>query len=213
MRRFVLFRLVSAGALLWSIALCAQVPGAGGPPAQGPTTPSTFPGQNPSPGATGPAGTAGPASFPSRVDDRQFAHDAAIAGLSNAELGKLASEKASSEDVRQFGKKLVDDQTKTNDKLKQVAGQQNISIPNALDSKHQSQIDKIAKLSGPEFDKAFLKQQLKEQENEVRDFSDEAKGGTDPNVKTFAAGTLPNLQQQLEVAKNLNKSAKKAKGQ
>ena len=128
------------------------------------------------------------------------------------ELGKLAAEKASSEDLRQFGKQLLDDQTKTNDRLKQVANQQNISIPDALDSKHQSQIDKLAKLSGPEFDKAFLKQQLKEQEAQVRDFGDEAQRGTDPNVKTFAAGVLPNLQRQLEAAKNLNKSTKKAKG-
>jgi putative membrane protein len=68
-------------------------------------------------------------------------------------------------------------------------------------------------LSGPEFDKAFLKQQLKEQEAQVRDFSDEAQHGTDPNVKSFAAGALPNLEQQLEAAKNRNKSTKKAKGQ
>jgi putative membrane protein len=102
------------------------------------------------------------------------------------ELGKLAAEKASSEDVRQFGQELL-----ANDRLKQVANQQNIAIPDALDSKHQSTIDKVAKLSGPEFDKAFLKQQLKEQEAQVRDFSDDALRGTDPNVKSFAAGVLP----------------------
>jgi len=216
MRRLALLSLVSAGAFLCLQPLRSQIPGAGGPPGQGPTTPSTFPGQNPSPGATGsnpPIGAGTPENFPSKIDDRQFARDAAITGLSNVELGKLAAEKASSEAVRQFGKQLLGDQTKTNDQLKQVANQQNISIPDALDSKHKSVIDKVAKLSGPEFDKAFLKQQLKEQEAQVRNFRDEAQRGTDPNVKTFAAGALLNLQQQLEAAKNLNKSTKKAKGQ
>ena len=216
MKRLTLLSLVSAGAFLCPLPFRAQIPRAGGTPGQGPTTPSTFPGQNPGPGANGsntPIGTRAPENFPSKIDDRQFARDAAIAGLSNMELGKLAAEKASSEGVRQFGKQLLDDQTKTNDRLKQVANQQNISIPDALDSKHKSQIEKVAKLSGPEFDKAFLKQQLKEQEAQVRDFSDEAQRGTDPNVKTFAAGALPSLQQQLEVVKNLNKSTKKAKGQ
>jgi putative membrane protein len=215
MRRLALLGLVSAGAFLCLQPLRAQIPRGGGP-GQGPTTPATFPGQNPGPGANGsntPTGTRAPENFPSKIVDRQFARDAAIAGLSNVELGKLAAEKASSEDVRQFGKQVLDDQTKTNDRLKQVANQQNISIPDALDSKHQSLIDKLAKLSGPEFDKAFLKQQLKEQEAQVWDFSDEAEYGTDPNVKTFAAGALPHLQQQLEAAKNLNKSTKKAKGQ
>lgn len=214
MRRLAFWSLVSAGALLCLQPLRAQFPGAGGIPGQGPTTPSTFPGQRPSPDATGsnvPNGTGAPQNFPSRIDDRQFARDAAIAGLSNLELGKLAAEKASSEDVRQFGKQLLDDQTKTNDRLKQVAKEQSISIPDAPDSKHQSQIDKVAKLSGPEFDKAFLKQQIKEQEAEVRDFSEEAQHGTDLNVKNFASGALPNLQQQLDTAKNLNKSSKKDK--
>ena len=154
MRRLALLSLVFAGALLCLQPLRAQIPGAGGLPGQGPTTPSTFPGQNPSPGATGsnpPIGAGAPENFPSKIDDRQFTRDAAIAGLSNVELGKLAAEKASSEDIRQFGKQLLDDQTKTNDRLKQVANQQNIAIPDALDSKHQSVIDKIAKLSGPEF--------------------------------------------------------------
>jgi putative membrane protein len=215
MRRFALFSLAFAGALVCLQPLRAQIPGAGGLPGQGPTTPSTFPGQNPSPGTTGPntpTGTGTPESFPSKIDDRQFARDAAIAGLSSVELGKLAAEKASSEDVRQYGKQLSEDQTKTHDRLKEVASQQSISIPDALDSKHKSQIEKVAKLSGPEFDKAFLKQQLKEQEAQVRDFSDEAQRGTDSTIKTFAAGALPVLQQQLEAAKNLNKSAKKGKG-
>jgi len=216
MRRLALLSLVSAGALLCLLPLRAQIPRGGGTPGQGPTTPSTFPGQNPSPGATGsnpPIGAGAPENFPSKIDDRQFARDAAITGLSNVELDKLAAEKASSEAVRQFGKQLLEDQTKTNDQLKQVANQQNISTPDALDSKRKSVIDKVAKLSGPEFDKAFLKQQLKEQEAQVRNFSDEAQRGTDPNIKTFAAGTLRNLQQQLAATKNLNKSTKKVKGQ
>ena len=105
MRRLALLSLVSAGAFLCLQPLRAQIPRAGGP-GQGPTTPSTFPGQNPSPGATGsntPIGTSAPENFPSKIDDRQFAREAAIASLSNVELGKLAAEKASSEDVRQFG--------------------------------------------------------------------------------------------------------------
>ena len=185
MQQLTLLSLVSAGAFLCLQPLRAQIPRGGGTPGQGPTTPSTFPGQSPGPGANGsntPTGTRAPENFPSKIDDRQFARDAAIAGLSSMELGKLAAEKASSEDVRQFAKQLMDDQTKTNDRLKQVASQQNISIPDALDSKHQSLIDKVARLSGPEFDKAFLKQQLKEQEVQVRDFSDEAQRGTDPKL-------------------------------
>jgi putative membrane protein len=103
---------------------------------------------------------------------------------------------------------MVDDHTKVNDELKQVANKENIPIPDALDSKHQSQIGKLSKLSGPEFDKAYAKEQLKDHETDVKDFSAEVQGGTDPNLKAFASSALPMLQQHLELAKNLNKTEK-----
>ena len=133
-----------------------------------------------------------------------------MGGMTEVELGKLAAQKASREDVKQFGQKMVDDHTKANDQLKQIAGKENIPIPDSLDSKHQSRIDKLSKLSGADFDKAYIKDQLKDHQTDVREFSNEAQGGTDPNIKTFASSTLPTLQEHLEMVKNLNKSEKNA---
>ena len=128
--------------------------------------------------------------------------------MAEVELGKLATQKASRDDIKQFGQKIVDDHTKANDQLKEVATKENIPIPDALDSKHQARIDKLSKLSGEDFDKAFVKDQLKDHQAEVRDFSAEAQSGTDANVKTFASNVLPTLQQHLEQVKDLNKSEK-----
>lgn len=218
MKRTLFTSLASAGVLLLMQSALAQLPGGAAPAGQGPATPSTFPGQGPTPGAGGqPSGGAqaggGPAPQPQKVDDRKFAKDAALASMSNVELGKLAVQKAASPDVKQFGQKVVDEQTKATDQLKEVASKENLSIPNGLDAKHKSQIDKLSKLSGQQFDKAYLKDQLKTEQSQLRDFGDEAKGGTDPAVKAFANGTLPALQEQVELAKNLNKSLKKSKAQ
>jgi len=103
----------------------------------------------------------------------------------------------------------IPNHTKATDQLKEVASKENISIPDALDSKHQSRVDKLSKLSGQDFDKAFVKEQLKDHQSEVRDFSAEAQSGTDPTVKEFASNMLPTLQQELDTIKNLNKSEKK----
>ncbi len=126
-----------------------------------------------------------------RVDDKKFVKDAALGGMTEVELGKLAAQKASSDAVKQFGQKLVDDHTKANDELKQVASNDKFPIPDSLDSKHQSKIDKLSKLSGPNFDKAFLKDQVKDHEKDVSEFQSEAQAGSDPNVKQFASKTLP----------------------
>jgi putative membrane protein len=143
------------------------------------------------------------------VDDKKFVKDAALGGMTEVELGKLAAQKGSSDSVKQFGQKMVDDHSKANEELKQVASNEKMEVPDALDSKHQSRIDKLAKLSGPDFDKAYLKDQEKDHKQDVNEFQSEAQGGTDPNVKQFALKTLPVIQDHLSMVKDLNKSSKK----
>jgi len=220
----IFFSIVSAGIFLCIQPAFAQAQGSGMPqgqnPATGqnPTTPQTAPGQTtPGQGSGANVGSNMPDMAPAKVDDKKFAKDAVLGGMIEAELGKLAVEKASRDDIKQFGQKMVDDYTKANDQLKEVAGKEKIPIPDAVDSKHQSRIDKLSKLSGGDFDKAYVKDQLKDHQTEVREFGAEAQNGSDPNVKAFASTMLPTLQQHLELAKNLNKAekdtAKPARGQ
>ena len=145
-------------------------------------------------------------SGPAKVDDKRFVRDAAIGGLIEVELGKLATDKGSSDAVKQFGQHVVEVQTKTNEKLKDVATKAGYSVPESLDTKQHGRVDKLAKLSGAEFDKAYIKDQVKENENNVRAFQDESQGGTNSVVKAFATDTLPTLQAQLTMAKDLRKS-------
>jgi putative membrane protein len=192
-------------ALLTATSAFAQMQSGGAPQTQ----PSSQQQQTPQ---TGPDRTMGQgpadAAAPSKVDDKKFVKDAALGGMTEVELGKLAAQKASDAKVKEFGQKMVDDHSKANDNLKQIASKSNIQIPSSLDSKHQSRIDKLSKLSGEDFDKAYVKDQLKDHQTDVREFSDEAQNGSDPNIKTFAASTLPTLQHHLEMVKDLNKNEK-----
>ena len=186
-------------------ALLAQPPSSGGG-GQSPSTPPTLP-QSPSAGtATTPGDTAD--TMPRKVDDKKFVKDSALGGMTEVELGKLAAQKGSSDAVKQFGQRMVDDHSKANEQLKQVAGKSSIEVPSALDSKHQSRVDKLAKLSGPAFDKAYIKDQLKDHKRDVDDFKSEAQNGSDPNVKQFAMATLPTLEEHLNAVKDLNKTTK-----
>jgi len=146
----------------------------------------------------------------SKMDDKKFVKDAALGGMAEVELGKLAQQKGSSDAVKQFGQKMVDDHSKANEQLKQIASQESIKIPDSLDSKHKSRIDKMAKLSGPEFDKAYVKDQVKDHESDVREFQSEAQTGSNANVKEFATKTLPTLQEHLSIVKNLSKGEKES---
>jgi putative membrane protein len=196
---------LGGAALIW-----AQNP-PGGAPAGG-SAPVTG-GAPGGPGVAGPANGGpgmGPVDTPmqARVDDKKFLKDAAMGSMTEVQLGKLAAEKGSAESVKQYGQKLVSDHTKAAEELKQIAAKENIQIPESLDSKHQSKIDKLAKLSGAQFDRAFVKDQMKDHEKDVDSFQAEAQYGTNPNVKAVAAKELPTLQQHLVEVKDLNKQAK-----
>ena len=207
MKRNILLNFVCAGALALGGHAFAQAPGGG---VQGQSNPASS--QSQRPGVNNPMDTTNPTT--QHVDDKKFVKDAAEGGLAEVELGKLALQKSSNDDVKQFAQKMVDDHSKANDQLKQVAEQDKIDVPTALDSKHQSKIDKLSKLSGDQFDKAYIKDQLKDHETDVTAFKAEADNGNDPNIKSFASTTLPMLQQHLDLVKNLNKSEKnKAKQQ
>jgi putative membrane protein len=140
-----------------------------------------------------------------KVDEKKFVQDAAMGGLTEVELGKLAAEKGSTDSVKEFGQKMVDDHTKANEELKKVASTESITIADSLDAKHQSRVDKLSKLSGPAFDKAYMKDQVKDHEQDVSEFQNEAQNGTQVEVKDFAAKTLPTIQGHLAMAKDIQK--------
>ncbi len=195
MRRHFRFMLVlAAGSLvLYPASLLAQRPGGGTPPPSQPNNTnqnSTDTGQQ-----------------TKRIDERKFLQEAAMNDLTEIAMGKLAVEKGGDDAVKQYGQKLVDDHTKADADLKQMTGG-HVDIPDALDSKHQGRVDKLAKLSGPQFDKAFIKDQVKFHQQNVRDFQDEAANGSNVQVKNYASKNLPTLQQHLEQAKELSKEKK-----
>ena len=90
------------------------------------------------------------------LGDKDFVNDAAIAGMAEVELGRMASEKGASANVKKFGKMMVEDHTAAGNQLKAIATQHNVEWPAALDDKHRDLRDKLAKLTGAEFDREYM---------------------------------------------------------
>jgi putative membrane protein len=151
---------------------------------------------------------AAPAKSTVPSGDRKFVIEALKGGLAEVELGKLASEKASNDAVKQFGQRMVDDHGKAGDELKKIAQDKGIEPPAGLDGKHQKLRDRLAKLSGAEFDRAYVNEMLKDHRKDVKDFQREADRAKDPDVKAFAAKTLPTLQDHLKQVESLQTQVK-----
>lgn len=135
--------------------------------------------------------------------DQNFVKKAAQGGMAEVELGKLATEKASSDDVKKFGQRMVDDHGKANDQLKQIASQKGVNVPSDLDAKDKALKDRLSKLSGPEFDRAYMKNMVRDHTKDVAEFRKESKSAKDDDVKNFASQTLPTLEDHLKQAKSI----------
>jgi len=132
--------------------------------------------------------------------DRQFVTKAAQGGQAEVELGQLAADKGQSQQVKDFGQKMVQDHSKANDQLKQIASQENIPLPSGLSAKDKALKDRLSKLSGAQFDLAYMQSMVQDHKEDIAEFQKEASNGKDQPVKQFAQQTLPTLQEHLHMA-------------
>ena len=140
--------------------------------------------------------------------DQTFVKKAAVGGLAEVELGKMAVDRAASPDVKQFGQRMVDDHGKANRELMALVEQKGIAAPTTLDSKHQKDADRLARLQGAAFDRAYMQHMVKDHEADVKLFRTEAQKGKDPDFKRFAANTLSTLEEHLNMARTLAKQSR-----
>src|SRR3954468_10396471 len=136
--------------------------------------------------------------------DQMFVMKAAKGGLAEVQLGQLAADKASSDEVKKFGQRMVTDHGKANDELKSLAQSKNITLPTDLDAKDKATHDRLSKLSGAAFDRAYMQAMLADHQKDVSEFRTESKSGSDPDVKAWAAKTLPTLEDHLKMARDTN---------
>jgi len=138
--------------------------------------------------------------------DHTFVMKAAEVGLAEVELGQLAADKGSSDEVKKFGQRMVSDHTKANDELKSLAQQKNITLPNAVNAKDKATHDQLAKLTGAAFDRAYMQHMVTGHRAVANDFKKESTSGKDPDVKAWAGKTLPTIEEHLKMAQDANKA-------
>ena len=134
-------------------------------------------------------------------DGQKFMKETASAGMMEVELGKMASEKASSEEVKQFGQTMVEDHTKANEELKALASSSNVTIPESMNEKHQKTVDKLSALSGEEFDQEYMKTMLKDHKKDIEKFQKAAEKADSEKLKAWAEKTIPVLEEHHQLAK------------
>ena len=138
--------------------------------------------------------------------DQTFVKKAAEGGMAEVELGRLAQQNGQSAEVKSFGQRMVDDHSKANDELKAIAQKENITLPTMLDAKDKALHTRLSKLHGEQFDKAYMQAMVSDHKTDVNEFRKESTSGADPQVKAWAAKTLPTFEDHLKLAQTTDKA-------
>jgi len=137
------------------------------------------------------------AETPISMADTNFILAAAQGGMTEVRLGELASTNGVREGVKDFGRMMVKDHTAINNDLKALAAQKGVTLPDSLDAKHKAMVDKMAVLTGSEFDDAYIKAMIKVHQKDARAFKAESAATQDADIKSFLDKSIPVVEAHL----------------
>jgi putative membrane protein len=138
--------------------------------------------------------------------DQSFMKEAIQGDLAEVKVGQLAQQKGESQDVKQFGQTLQQDHSQNLQQAQQLAQQDGMTPPTEPNAEQKKMYDKLSKLSGAQFDKAFAKDSVADHKKDIAKFEKEAK--KQGPIAQFAQQTLPVLQKHLKMAQDIeNKGA------
>jgi putative membrane protein len=202
---------LSAGtALLAGTVAFGQMPGSSQP--QQPTTPSQQPmpgqpGTNPANPGMGSGAYPGTAPTAQDFGEKAFVKKALEGGEAEVQFGQLAQQKSQSNDVKQFAQKMVSDHSQMADKwFKPVAKELGVSEPKGPSKKDKKELEKLQGLSGDAFDREYIAMMVKDHQQDLKEFKDEAQMAQNPNLKQVAERGSNIIAQHLQLIEQIAKT-------
>jgi putative membrane protein len=149
---------------------------------------------------------AAPAFGQQRISSEDFAKKVVVSDKMEIQSSQLALSRNPDSDTKPFAEKMVKDHQETSAELKAMVdgGKVKATLPTALDAEHQKQLDELKAKSGKDFDSAYDHMQMQAHEEAVALFEQYARDGDNPDLKAWAAKTLPHLKEHLAMAKRLS---------
>jgi putative membrane protein len=139
--------------------------------------------------------------------DKDFLENAAQSGHAEIEGSKIAEQKSGNAAVKTFAGQMIQDHTKVSQELTTLAASKGYTPPSEPSVVQKTKLKALGVTSGTSFDKMYASQiGVSAHEDAVHLFQKAATDAKDPDIKAFAAKTVPSLEHHLEMAKALQKT-------
>jgi putative membrane protein len=136
--------------------------------------------------------------------DLKFIMDAAEGNLAEIRVGQLAKQRATNAEVKDFAQMMINDHTKANNELAQIAQRMGVTLPKDVAPYHRAAMAGMSRLSGAEFDRAYIKGQLGDHALTLDLLEMQEKSGKDPELRQFASRAKPMVLKHYEMARDLD---------
>jgi putative membrane protein len=140
--------------------------------------------------------------------DAKFAVDVADGGLAEVELGKLAQQKATNQQIKEFGAMMVSDHSVINEKMKNIAKNKGITLPKIMGDYQEKLRKDLSDKSGKDFDRAYVTAMIKDHKEDIKTFEVALKELRDTDLRTFASTNLPILKKHLSAIEKIDTEMK-----
>lgn len=199
LKRKPLSYLLSAALTLGAVSVYAQ-----SAPVAGSTSPARAQSSE-----TASTSTTASAATSVNKEDRELMRKIASANLAEIETGKVVQEKSKNDAVRNFAQKMIDDHTKAQGELQQLADAKGVTLPTKPDSRHQAMMKKLDSLSGAAFDSTYMARGGVGDHHEAQTLLQTAKAkAKDPDLKALAAKMSPAVDEHLKMAEEIKANRK-----
>ncbi len=107
---------------------------------------------------------------------RQFAMEAASDGMMEVRMGEIAMRKAKNQAVRDLAEVIRKDHQLANDKLKEIADNNNWDLPSDMMEKHQQMVEELENATEANFDRQYLQMMVKGHQKAIAKFEETSNG-------------------------------------
>lgn len=140
--------------------------------------------------------------------DRDFAQEAARGGKMEVALGNIAEKNSTNQNIKDFGKMMVEDHSAANSELTTLLKNKGVAIDEEYTNDQKDNIDKLGKESGNDFNKDYVDLMVKDHKDDIDAFQKASQNADDPDLKAWASKTIPTLQKHLDAIQKIQSNMK-----
>lgn len=139
--------------------------------------------------------------------DQRYFRDMAQDNMAEVQTGKLAQQRARSDEVKKFADRMVEDHGKMLEEQRTMAKSRNMQMPKAPNKEQQAALKKLQGAKGEQFETAYMSEMVKDHERTVKLLEEAAQKVEDSELKAMVEKATPVIEEHLKMAKEISDKA------